>query len=125
MFTVIRATREIAKSTQASLWTNSATENRHRYNSTETAAAEATAERQQQSDNSSRDNSRRGSSTQTTEQPQSATPHPTLHILPEKHPVRLLFDAFLHLHEKLTNSFSASPYYTEWESDDESPYRVQ
>jgi len=41
--------------------------------------------------------------------------------LPEKYPVV----AFLRFHQKLTNPSSESPYYLEWESDDEHPYRVQ
>jgi hypothetical protein len=45
--------------------------------------------------------------------------------LPKKYPVRLLLVAFLRFHPKLINSFSETPYYLEWESDDEHPYRVQ
>jgi hypothetical protein len=56
-------------------------------------------------ENQHRDNSSRGNSTQTTEQRQSATPRPALHILPEKHPVRLLFDAFFALLRKANQLF--------------------
>jgi hypothetical protein len=72
----------------------------------ETTAAEATAHRQQSS---------------------GKAPHHVPHFTscPRNTLFACYLTRFLHFHEKLTNSFSASPYYTEWESDDESPYRVQ
>jgi hypothetical protein len=57
IFTGISATRKIAKSTQASLWTTSARENRHRDNSIEIQ------HREQQH----RDNSQRTTARETTE----------------------------------------------------------